>query len=159
MPRDQISARQRERLEGLGATLHRVAGNDYDQAVRACKRFSSSSREPVYDASPGIVSHGIDNRALQVEANAQIALERKDQLAKYGFEAPGLVAVPAGNGTLAAALREGFRKCRLNPRLFVATSQNSIPKAALRGSRDCSDLTGPIRVTVLNEAGAGSTVR
>lgn len=157
MPRDQISARQRARLEGLGATIHAVRGNDYDKAVRACQRFSKTQTEKVYDASPGIVSHGIDNRALQLQANAMLAIELKAQLEQHGHEEIGLVAVPAGNGTLAAGLREGFRQCVTNPRLFVATSQNPIAKAALRGSRDCKDLTEPIKVTVLNEAGAGSS--
>ena len=157
MPGDNLSPNARQRLVGeCGAQVIEVRGSDYDVALHESNLYASHRREIVYNANPGVRCKSIDNAKIQIEANAEIARELCEQLKALGIKKPGLVACPAGNGTLAAALREGFKEQRVNPRLFVATSQNPLVKAAMSRWRKCPNLTGPIHVTVLNEAGAGS---
>jgi threonine synthase len=157
IPQDALSSRAEFRLtEKCGAEVRPVRGNDYDVALKASNKYAETNPK-IYNANPGVVSGTIDNRAIQVDANATIATEIADELKVMGFESIGLVACPAGNATLAASLPEGFRQRALNPRLLVGTCENPLVRAALRRWRECPDLERPIKVTYLTEAGAGTS--
>ncbi len=166
MPEENCSAKQLHRLqEACGAEVVLVPGNDYDKALNESNRYARGNRGVAYNANPGEKnkfkagksSGCIDNRQLQLQANGVIATEIVEQLRVRGIDSVGLVICPAGNGTLAAALHAGFRAALQNPPIMVATAENPLIRASIRKMRNCGELTGPIHVTCLTEAGAGSS--
>lgn len=147
IPEGYHTNRLRE-MEELNAKIYRLPGS-YEDAVVESSRLAVQREH--YDANPGG-----DNKALQINAYAQIAFEIYDQLR----DAPKYCAVPVSNGTLLAGIYRGFvslykrGKTSRIPRFIAASStlKNPIIHSFNRKLPACVDLDpSKIHETLINE--------
>ncbi len=137
-----------EEMQQLGAVIKRLPGT-YEEVVRKSSKLAE--RNEWYDANPGA-----SNRALQITAYSQVAVEIYEVL----NDAPKYCAVPVSNGTLLASIHRGFvslykrGKTSRIPKMIGASStrKNPIIDSFIQGLDFCKDLDpDKVKETKYNE--------
>ncbi len=140
-------------IEAEGAPVERAAGS-YDDAVKAAARLAEETGGillqdtawPGYERVPGWIVEGYATLFAEVDA----------QLADAGLEAPDLVVVPAGVGSLAQAATMHYRS-RPDPAATALVTVEPEAAAGVLASLQAGTLvTVPTRATTMAGLNCGT---